>query len=258
VHERNLFYVAPLLLICALAWAEKGFPASPRLLAVILAAVIALALLMPAGILEGGSFDTLSFKFWTQLRPAGLTPHVVIVLATIVGAILLLVARSAALLVATFVLATVGVASASDYHNDVPRSVTARYEWVDRALPAHTDATLLWVDCSLPACGAGHPDQSLGKVAVYTELFNSRVTEVGRIGADNPRRGLASTVFTLRGDGTVLRDEVPFHSRYVVVDSRVRVEGARIAVLRSFDVRVDTKHQGLALWRTDGVVRLVR
>jgi hypothetical protein len=89
-------------------------------------------------------------------------------------------------------------------------------------------------------------------------LFNSRVSEVGRIGADNPRRGLASTVFTPRGDGTVLRDGAPLRSRYVVVDSRIRVEGARLAVLRSSDVRVDSNHQALALWRTDGVVRLVR
>ena len=93
---------------------------------------------------------------------------------------------------------------------------------------------------------------------MYTELFNSRVSEVGRIGTDNPRRGLASTVFTLRSDGTVLSGGVPLRSRYVVVDSRVRVEGARLAVLRSSDVRVDTNHRALALWRTDGVVRLVR
>jgi len=258
VHERNLFYVAPLLLICALAWAERGFPASRRLLVVTLAAVIALALLMPAGVLEGGSFDTLSFKFWTQLTPWGVTPHVVIVLAVFVAAILLLVARSTALLVATFVLATVGIASASRYHNDVPRSLTPRYEWVDRALPAHTDATLLWVDCSVPVCGMGHPDERLARVAVYTELFNSRVTEVGRIGADNPRRGLASTVFTLRADGAVLRDGVPLHARYVVVDSRVRVEGTRVAVLRPSEVRVDTNHEALALWRTGSAVRLVR
>jgi hypothetical protein len=258
VHERNLFYVAPLLLICALAWAERGFPASRRLLVVTFAAVIALAQLMPAGVLEGGSFDTLSFKFWTKLTPWGLAPHLVIVLATIVAAILLLVARSTALLVATFVLATIGVASASQYHNDVPRSLTARYEWVDRELPAHAEATLMWVDCSAPACGTGHPDERLARVAVYTELFNSRVTEVGRIGADNPRRGLASTVFTLRGDGTVLREGAPLHSRYVVVDNRVRVEGARLAALRSSDVRVEANHQALALWRTDGIVRLVR
>jgi hypothetical protein len=261
VHERNLFYVVPLLLICALAWAERGFPASRRLLGVTGAGVIALAWLMPAGVLEGGSFDTLSFKFWTQLTPAGLTPHVVIVLAVVVAAILLVVARSTALLVATFVLATVGVASASNYHNDVPRSLTARYEWVDRALPAHANATLLWVDCSAPACGTGHPSSGLAKMAVYTELFNSHVSKVGRIGADNPERGLASTVFTLRRDGTVLRDSLPFHSRYVVVDSRVQVSGTRIAVLKPAAVggEAATNRDALVLWRTnDRYVHLTR
>jgi len=261
VHERNLFYVVPLLLICALAWAERGFPTSRRELAVTLAAVIGLALLMPAGVLEGGSFDTLSFKYWTQLGPAGLTPHAVIVLAVIVAAILLVVVRSTALLVATFVIATVGVASASSYHNDVPRSLTARYEWVDRALPSHLDATLLWVDCSAPACGTGHPDERLAKVAVYTELFNSRLSQVGHIGIDNSRRGLASTIFTLRADGTVLRGGVPLQSRYVVVDNRVQVRGARIAVLKPADVGEEaaTNRDALVLWRTnDRYVHLTR
>jgi hypothetical protein len=258
VHERNLFYVVPLLLICALAWAERGFPTSRRVVVVTMAAMISLALLMPAGVLEGGSFDTLSFKYWTQLGPAGLTPHVVIDLAVTIAAILLVVSRSTALLVATFVLATVGVASASNYHNDVPRSLTARYEWVDRALPPHTNATLFWLDCSAPACGTGHPDETLAKVAVYTELFNSRVSEVGHVGADNPRRGLASTVFTLRADGTVLGNGAPLRSRYVVVDNRIRVKGARLAVLRPSEVRVDTNQQALVLWRTGGVVRLAR
>jgi hypothetical protein len=258
VHERNLFYVAPLLLICALAWAVRGFAASRRPLATTLTVVIGLALLMPAGVLEGGSFDTLSFKYWTQLRPAGLAPHVVIVLAVIVASVLLVVARSTTLLVATFILATVGVASASNYHNTVPRSITARYEWVDRALPAHAHATLLWVDCSASGCGAGHPDERLAKVAVYTELFNARVSEVGHIGRDNAPRGLASTLFTVGSSGIVLRDGVPLQSRYVVVESGIRVKGARLAVLRSADVGVATDHQALALWRTDGAVRLAR
>ena len=121
VHERNLFYVVPLLLILALAWAARGFPASRRLLSATVACLVGLALLMPAGVLGGSSVDALSFKYWTRLEPTRLSPHVLIVLAVMIAGIVLVVARSTALLIATFVLATVGVASASSYHTDLPR-----------------------------------------------------------------------------------------------------------------------------------------
>ena len=65
-------------------------------------------------------------------------------------------------------------------------------------------------------------------MALYTELFNSSITRVGHIGEDNPRRGLATTVFNLRADGTAQQGAVPIHSRYVVVDNRIRVRGVRI------------------------------
>jgi hypothetical protein len=72
---------------------------------------------------------------------------------------------------------------------------------------------------------------------------------------------LASTVFTLRADGTVLRDGVPLQSRYVVVDNRVQVRGTRIAVLTPADVgeKTVTNHEALVLWRTnDRYVDLTR
>ncbi|HEX4679317.1 MAG TPA: glycosyltransferase family 39 protein [Gaiellaceae bacterium] len=258
VHERNLFYVVPLLLICALAWAARAFPASRRMLAATLAASIGLALLMPAGTLEGSSFDALSLKYWTRLGPGWLAPHTMIVVAVTVGAIVLVVARSTTLLIATFVLATVGVASASDYHTDVPRSQTANYQWVDRALPAHAHATLLWIDCSAPSCPAAHPAASVGPMSVYTELFNSRITNVGHIGTDNPSRGLATEAFNLGADGTVLRGGTAIRSRYVVVDSRIAIKGVRVSLLKSTDVGEGSAggHAALALWRTNGVVRL--
>jgi hypothetical protein len=182
-----------------------------------------------------------------------------IVLAVTVGAIVLVAVRSTALLIATFVLATVGVASASGYHTDVPRSQTANYQWVDRALPPDAKATLLWIDCSAPLCGTGHPNVSFGRMAVYTELFNSRITDVGHIGIENRSRGLASTALNLGADGTVLRGSAPFHSRYVVVDSRIRVSGRRVALLKPADVgeQSSTDQDALALWRTDSAVRLL-
>jgi hypothetical protein len=254
VHERNLFYVVPLLLIAAFAWAVRGFPTGRMLAAVTLGGLIALALVMPPGILDGSSVDALSFKFWTQLDPGPLTARATILIAVVVGVVLLFT-RSAAILVLTFVVASVGVASASNYHTHQSREAVAGYQWVDAALVDRERAALIWVDCSSAECGPP-PTGSLGSMAVYTEIFNSSIAEVGHLGADNPRRGLTTEQLELRRDGTVMRAGLPIRSRYVVVDSRVRLRGARVAVLRPSDVGEAPDHETLVLWRTDGGIRL--
>jgi hypothetical protein len=259
VHERNLFYVVPLLVICTFAWAQRGFPTSRRSLGATAGTFVGLALLMPPGVLEGSSVDALSFKFWTQLGPASVAGRDVIVLAFVMGAIVLAFARSTPLLLATFLVATLGVTSASNYHTDVPSSLTERYQWVDDVLPDDARATLLWIDCSAPRCRAAPAHPSEQRLAVYTELFNARVGEAAHIGEDNPSRGLATAALKVGADGTVLAGTSPLSSRYVILDARIAVKGARLAVLRANDVEpANSEVRGaLALWRTDGRVQLL-
>ncbi len=49
VHERSLFFVTPFVLICAFAWAERGFPRPPLLTSATVAGLVILAILMPSG-----------------------------------------------------------------------------------------------------------------------------------------------------------------------------------------------------------------
>jgi hypothetical protein len=241
VHERNLFYAVPLVLICALAWATRGFP-RPRLVtaATVLAAIV-LALEMPPGLITGQSVDALSFKLWTQVSSDPEAARWPMVAAVAIGALLLVRIRSAWPLVATLVVFTVAVAAAGDHRSDRPRSETDRYAWVDPV--ASGDVALLWIGYDDTECAT----VPIGKLAVYTEFFNSSVDTVGHLLDDNDARALGSDALELTADGVVTRDGVPLRPVLVVTDARAAVAGERLATLDS-----------LSLWRTSSPVRLVR
>ncbi len=117
VHERDLFFAAPLLIACAIAWANNGFPRPRLITTLIVAAVIGLAVLIPAGAITPHSVDALSFKVWSHIHSGGLSPRDWIIAATAAAALAVVVTRSAWPFVLTVLLAAVGVAAASDYRS---------------------------------------------------------------------------------------------------------------------------------------------
>lgn len=259
-HERNLFFVAPLVLVCALAWAARGFPRPPLLTATTAAGVVTLAILMPSGVITTHSVDALSFKFWATIPRNGLSAATLMVAAVTVGAVIVVRLRASWPLVASVALTAIGVAAASDYRSDQPRSLTPLYAWVDRTLPANARAAIVWIGVDEGRCPTGTPESLLGKVAVYTEYFNSRIGPVGHLLADNPARGLATDAFAIRQDGVVARAGDPLRPGYVVTDARVGIAGTRLALLRASDVGIAGAREGsaLALWRVSPPLRLVR
>ena len=260
VHERNLFFVAPLVFICAIAWATHGFPRPKLLTAATVATVVVLAVTMPSGVITAHSADALSFKLWTQLERSSFSAARQMIVAVAVGAVVLVRMRTAWPLILTVVLAAVGVTAASDYRSDQSRSLVSRYAWVDRTLPREAKATILWIGCSKDDCPAGSPRSGLAKMAVYTEFFNSRIDRVGHVRGDNGSRGLATDTFALRPDGVVTSMGVPLRPDFVVADARVGIVGSRIALLRAGDVaKTDaTRGSALALWRVTPPLRLVQ
>jgi hypothetical protein len=258
VHERNLFFVVPLIVICAIAWAARGLPRSGRVTAIAMLAMIGLAVAMPSGVITAHAADALSFKLWTQLEHGSLTAWREMVAAVVVGAIVIVSRmRRAWPLVLTIALSSVAVAAASDVRSDVPRSLVPRYSWIDRALSSKQTATLLWIGYSTEGCGVDAPRSPLPKMAVYSEFFNSRLTRVGHLLEDNPARGLGSDPLALRTDGTVLSSGAPLRSKLVVLDARVRIVGSPIATLHARDVTSAPSRDGaLTLWRAKPPVRL--
>ncbi len=260
VHERNLFFVAPLVLICSMAWAARGFPRPPLLTATITVGMVLLAIVMPSGVITAHSIDALSFKLWARIPSDGVSAATLIVAAVAIGGAVVVRLRATWPLIVSVALATVGVAAASDYRSDHPRSLAQRYAWVDRTLPAGARAAILWIGVDEGHCPAGTPRSLLGKLVLYTEYFNSRIGPVGHLLADNEARGLATDAFGIRRDGVVTHAGRPLPSEYVVTDARVGIAGARLAVLRARAVGIAGAREGsaLALWRVEPPLRLVR
>ena len=260
VHERDLFFAAPLLISCALAWATNGCPRPKLLTAVAAALVVGLAALIPSGALNSHLIDALSFKVWAQLDVASLSPSAWAVTATAAGALVVLTMRSPWPLVLTVALAAVGVAAASDYRSAETRAEAARYAWVDRALPAGARVTVLYVGYSSAACPPNAAPSPQRAMSVLTEYFNARVTGVGHLLDDNSFRGVASTPFRLSSDGIVTSGGRPLRPGYVVTDARLALAGTRLAELPSRAVAPEPRASpgALALWRIPGPLRLLR
>jgi hypothetical protein len=259
VHERDLFFAAPLVISCAIAWATSGCP-RPRLLTAATALiVVGLAAVIPANSVTPHSADALSFKLWSHVHPAGLSAVGWIVVATLAGALAVLSLRAPWPIIVTVALAAVGVAAASDYRSAETRSDAGHYTWVDRAVPGSAEVTLVYIGYSQADCPAGGAPSPLPAMSLYTEYFNSRIDLVGHLLADNAARGLASAEFQLRPDGIVTENGLPVRSGYAVTDARIAVAGSRVATLSAREVspRGETGTGSLALWRLRSPLRLV-
>ena len=260
MHERGLFFVGPLLLILAFAWAARGFPRPPLLTTVTTAGMVIIAILMPIGVVTTNSLDALSFKLWARIPRDGMSAATLIVLAIAVGALIVVRLRSTWPLAASVLLAAVGVAAASDYRFEHPRSLTEGYGWVDRVVPAGASATILFIGADESRCATGTVGSRLEQLTLYTEYFNSRIGPVGYLITDNAARHLSTDAFAVRRDGVVTRAGTPIRSGYVVTDARVGIVGSRVALLRARDVGLADAREGsaLALWRAASPLRLAR
>ena len=135
VHERDLFFAAPLIIACAFAWAtNSNWPQNKLASAVTAVVVVGCAATIPAGTITTHDVDALSFKLWARINVAPFAPSGWIIAATAVGAVVVLTVRSAWPLLLTVVLSAVCVARLSNYHSVSSRTNANNYAWVDRAV----------------------------------------------------------------------------------------------------------------------------
>jgi len=256
LHDRYLFYVAPLWLVVFVYWLSRGLP-RPLPWA---AAGVALALLLPAILpfgLVGGNivFEEVPTALWSWLWTVfHTTPHVdgrrlVALVVVVLTAAAVAVPRRfwpalPALVAAGLVLTSV---LAWKREVDVPEAFViadaSNRTWVDDALPDGARTTKLYI--SPRRC----PYSELTRQALFlTELFNASIESVVAIGDSTPD-GLPVDRVDIRSRGRLVRtDGRPLVADYVVTQPQVRLEGRRLA-------------QGtgahLVLWKTGGgVVRL--
>jgi hypothetical protein len=250
LHERSLFFLAPLVLACVAHWLEHGSPGRGTALSAVI--VVAAIALLPGRFLERqNGFD------YPALTP--FTSRVWLVGAAVVAAAVILLARRTVAPLATVVVVFVALAGAVSWRDHVSTADARRLAWVDETLPGSARALLVHVD--LPpvgehACGRRpmFEQQALG---VWTEFFNTRVDRVAHVYADNTAAGVPSTELAV-GAGGVLETEDggTLAPRYVVVDSRQPVAGTR---LRRFDLdrALPFYRDGgsLTLWRPEAPLR---
>ena len=248
VQERNMFFVAPLLLVVLLVWARSGAPRPLAATVVAVAVAGLLPLLFPYGrfIETGAISDTLALlPIWTAF---GHLLHDSIVWSVAAGvaamcAVFCLVPTRYALVVPLAVLLYFGLVSRPIWkgpHGFQQAGAGALFQgirgakrdWIDTALPAGARAAALWT---------GHTDRF---TINQSEFFNRALASVYFTGSPTPG-GLPETQVRIRpGDGAVVKaDGTPVGDRYVVLDGTIEPDGARLA---------QDSLLGVSLWRLNG------
>jgi uncharacterized membrane protein len=231
LHERNLFYATPLVLVCLAHWLSRGLQRpKPVAVAVALAAVAVPAALPPHLVRITDNVDSPTAAWFTQLEQQtgwGIREATIGIAAVGAGAFLLV--RRPLVPILAVALAFVILAAPLDYSGSLRPGENRELAWVDRALPGHATATLVHVGYSRPdqPC-AKAADEDQRTLAVWTEFFNARVDRVYHMGEEIPD-GVPSPMLSVAPGGIVQAEGRPFAPRYVVLDSRQPIVGQRLA-----------------------------
>lgn len=248
IVERNVFFVAPLLLISLLVWIDRGAQ-RPRVLAVTAAGVAAV---LPALIpyerflqLKVRSDTLMLVPLWNVQDETGLArlDEVVLFGGIAAAALLVLVPRRYALVLPAVVLAAWALAVQpiqAGPHGMERAAQDALFEgirvphrdWIDRALPEGASVAALWT----------------GRVHHFTvnelEFFNRTIGPVYTLGGPMPG-GLPETLASVReGTGEIVGpDGRPVRADYAYTDGSVSLDGQPLA---------SDPARGLTLYRTNG------
>jgi hypothetical protein len=255
LHDRYLFYVAPLWLTVFAFWLSRGLPrpvlwtAAGAVLALVLPAVT------PFGLIGGNVvFESVPTALWTWVwNTVENTPHldgrrVLGLFVVTLTAATVAVPRRLWPVFPVVVLAGLLYSSALAWDREVdvpPDFVTADQgsrTWVDDALPSNARVTKLYV--SRPDC----PYSELTREALFlTEFFNESVDRVAHIG-NTISDGLPQDRVDANPEGRLmLRNGKPLRASYVLGPPELKFEGTRIATGTGAN---------LTLWRTRGPVTL--
>ena len=237
LHDRYLFYVAPLWLVLFALWLVRGAPSSWTTLAVGAAPAAALLGTLPQRLLLRDTnlqFDAVATAVWSRIRavdasrPNVLRLLLVLTVLAALGAVLAARRWPLTLLVpvaVVFVLNAVFVWQSRIHDADIrvfADNRPATWSWVDQAVPPDAEVTDVFVESG--------PCQPVNIGAFrWTEFFNKRITPVLRVGvpADVTTDGRSVRIGS---DGVVRRlDGKPIATDYAVLPPGVALTGRVIA-----------------------------
>jgi hypothetical protein len=224
-HERNVFYLAPLILICFLAWLDGGLP-RPRGTAVTIALVLAvLPLTLPIGAVATSSGeDGLALVAW---QDHGVMPrramHEMAVIAAL-AAFVFLVARQRKVMLGICLAALTIVLVVGERHviRGSPTDAAWRDRgWIDRAVGSDAQVVALWT--ATPG-----PQGSRVSNVWADEFFNRSVRDVASSDGRLPD-GLPIETLKIQPDGC-LQATFPFRPLYAVVESTEHLAAPVVAI----------------------------
>jgi hypothetical protein len=236
VHERNLFYVVPLVLISFFAWLDVGLPRPPAVTTAIAVVLVLLPLTIPLPAVAGSSGeDGLALVFWEDrgVPPRIAITEMVLVVAAAAG-LFLIPWRPKKAMVGICLAAFAIVLVSGERH--AARSVAAGRAmwqdagWIDRAVGPDARVVALW--------GTSKSDLQYSRITGLwaDEFFNRSLRDVAS--ADGPLPdGLPVRKLRIRPDGC-LDATFPWTPQYAVVErerpltaSMVRVSPSKRAIL---------------------------
>jgi len=232
LHERNLFYATPLVLVCLAHWLAHGLE-RPRMLAVAVAlAAVALPVTLPDHLVEiTNNVDGPTAAWLAELKhqvPSIPMKGLTLGIAAVGAAALLLVRRPFVPILAV-VLSFVALTGPLVYSGGLTPEQDRTLAWVDRALPDGATATLIHLGLSRPDQPCSRDAENAQKtLVVWTEFFNARVDSVTHMSEPVPDN-VPSPKLTVAPGGIVHKNGRPFTPAYAVLDSRQPIAGRRLA-----------------------------
>jgi len=235
LHERNLFYVAPLMIIGFLLWVEAGTP-RPRHLAI--GAAITAALLPPllpfSDLVHSAVVDAFALLPWaTNVLSAGNVPVAMGVLSLALGLLFMFLPRHLApLLIGGLALNLYVIGAHAAWHardlGGAVADVRVNRDWIDKTVGPGTLVASIWFpNRTVCATRTGLPRED----ALWeNEFFNRSVRRMYYVAQAAPDNLPATRLFVNRRTHMLqtTRGHI-FSPRFVVVGEAVRLRAPVVA-----------------------------
>ena len=255
LHDRNVFYLAPLWLIVLGVWLAEGLPRPRVATAVGIASALGLLAALPFRYIASDvGVDVVPSALWARLQEL-LEGEVVTARKLMVAAVVVLLILVAVLprrlwwvfpsvLLATFATtATLAWERIADATENAVFAGGLERQWVDDLLPDRTSVTKVYLvstDC---------PASAVTWHSLYlTEFFNRSLERAAYIGESIPDGLPIRRVDVASGGGLVDEAGDPLETDYVVTQPGIELAGEELGRGTAAN---------LVLWRTESPVRVV-
>jgi hypothetical protein len=232
LHERNLFYATPLVLVCLAHWLAHGLERTKMPAVAVACAAVALPATLPDHLVQitnNVDSPTAAWLYELNNQVPNVPMKALTVGIAVVGAAALLLVRQPLVPILAVVLSFVVLTGPLDYSGALTPEQDHTLAWVDRALPDGATATLIHLGLSRPDQPCSRDAESAQKaLVVWTEFFNARIDRVTHMVEPVPDN-VFSPKLTVAPGGIVHEKGRPFTPAYAVLDSRQPVLGRRLA-----------------------------